>query len=125
MGRLYRVTAPLATHWRGASCREIDCDHYLNGWQVRVETTPGALIHTATHCGRKFTRVEVAEGETYLVFEAGQSCFQAGIHKVPVGRPELYLVRNRGDQRRFDRPDQWVDDFATHVDKIEQIRKEG
>ena len=32
----FRVSQPLATHWREASCREVDCPHHVLGWQTVV-----------------------------------------------------------------------------------------
>lgn len=127
----YRIVSPAATHWRAASCEEVDCLDWRNGWRVRVEELSPQLLHTATNSGRRYQVLDVAEGEHWLVFEAGQACFRAGEHKVPTGRPELYVVQGgdwrgnpTGMRRQHSKAEDWVDDFGTHQQKIaDQIEK--
>lgn len=128
----YSVRSPLATHWRKATCAESGCAAHRQGWRVRKETLTAELLHTATHSGRKYTVLEVGPGETYLVFEAGQSCFAESTHRVPLERPELYLVRGgdwrgnpRGEQRTHTRAEHWVEDLHEHTDRINQAVKAG
>jgi hypothetical protein len=130
--KTYAVVSPLATHWRPATCAETDCPHYLNGWGVRVENCTPDLLHAARTSGRRYREVHVSEHENWLAFEPGQPCFRAGQHRIQVGRPPLYLVRDgdhRGNPRRTKtrqhlNPQTWVDDFAEHqqalADEIEK-----
>lgn len=118
----FSVHRPLATHWRPATCKEVECPDYLHGWRLRVEGLDARDVHLATHCGRSFQRVEVAQGETWLVFQAGQACFQAARHQKPLERPELYVVRG-GDWRELGDPHQlsptsWVDSFGENQQAI-------
>jgi hypothetical protein len=122
--RTFEIRSPLGTHWRPASCAEADCEHYANGWRVRVEGLPPEMVHAARTSGRRYTEQQVAEGETWLVFEAGQPCFAAAAHRVPVGRPEIYLSRG-GDWRgtttgplTHSGPDGWLDEFQTNQDQL-------
>ena len=32
--RIYRSSAPVASHFREATCDEVNCEHYLAGWQT-------------------------------------------------------------------------------------------
>lgn len=140
--KTYSIAAPVATHWRKASCAEVDCPRYLNGWRVHVEQLTPELLHTAKTArhpvnGRwvpyRYTEVRVTEGQTYLVFEAGQPCFAAAEHRKRVERPELYVVRDgdwrgnpRGTEaRRHERPEHWVEDFAEHQDRLATAHGEG
>lgn len=122
--KTYSVAQPLATHWRPATCAEAGCLNYLNGWRVRVEGLTPELLHAATSSGRKFTRQDVAEGETWLVFEAGQPCFAASAHRVLTGRPQRFFERGgdwrgnpRGERRELN-PADWLDSFANHQDRL-------
>jgi hypothetical protein len=128
----FQVASPLATHWRPATCEEADCEQYANGWRVRVEGLSPEDLHAIRTSGRQFHSVDVAEGETWLVFEPGQPCFKAAAHKVPLGRPELYVVRGgdwRGNPRheikQHQRAEDWVDHFATHQDKLAESIERG
>lgn len=128
----FQISMPLETHWRSATCAEVDCPQYLNGWRVRLNPLSEADRWAIHHSGLKYTRLDVAEGETWLVFEAGQSCFAASEHRVPLGRPELFVVRG-GDWRgnptnevyQHKRPEDWVDHFATNQDKIAEVVERG
>ncbi|MFI6251516.1 hypothetical protein [Streptomyces sp. NPDC051016] len=130
--KTYEVRSPLTTHFRPATCADVGCLHYLNGWQVRVETLTEDLLHAARNSGRRYVEQHIADGETWLVFEAGQPCFKAGQHRAPVGRAPLYLVRDgdhrgnpRGTKARLhQRPENWVEDFAEHQQKLaDEIEK--
>lgn len=131
--KTYAVTSPLSTHFRPATCQEMSCPHYVNGWRVRVEGLPPELVHAARASGRKYVEQSVAEGETWLVFEAGQPCFRASDHRTRIDRPPLYVVRDgdhRGNPRHtkarlHQNPAHWVEDFATHQQAIADAIKEG
>ena len=121
----YEVKVPLATHWRRATCAEIDCPDYLSGWQVRVEHVPPALLHMARTSGRKFVPLHVRDGETYLVFEAGQPCFQVSTHRKRLERGEIFVVRRgdgrgnpTGDRTVMSGPTPWVDRFGENQEKL-------
>jgi hypothetical protein len=129
----YVISQPLATHWRRATCEEISCPDYVHGWRVRVEGLPPEMLHAARTSGRKHTELPVADGETWLVFEAGQPCFRASEHRAPIGGPPLYVVRDgdrrgnpRGTKARLhQRPDNWVDDFAEHQQTLADAQQRG
>lgn len=131
--KTYAVVSPLSTHFRPATCAEANCSYHRDGFQVRVEGLAPEVLHAVQHSGRKYTVQTVAEGETYLVFEPGQSCLQQSLHRVPVDRPPLYIVRDgdfrgnpRGTKARLHQnPGDWVDDFATHQQAIADAIQEG
>jgi hypothetical protein len=131
--KTYSVVSPLGTHFRPATCAEVDCPHYVNGWRVRVEALTPDLLHAARNSGRKYVEQSVAEGETWLVFEAGQDCFKAREHRTRLDRPPLYVVRDgdhrgnpRGTRARLHQnPGNWVEDFATHQQAIADELKKG
>lgn len=130
--KTYAVVAPLSTHWRKATCAEVDCPHYLNGWRTRIETLAPELLRTARNSGRHYTVLQIAAGESYLVFRAGQPCFAAATHRKRIEREPLYIVRDgdyRGNPRRTRarqhlNPATWVEDFSEHQQKLaDEIEK--
>jgi hypothetical protein len=131
--KTYEIVVPAGTHFRPATCEEVDCPQYAGGWRVRVEGLPPEMVHTAKNCGRKYEEQHIAEGETWLVFEAGQRCFQASQHRTRIDKPELYVVRDgdhrgnpRGTKARLhQRPADWQDDFATHQQGLADAFQEG
>lgn len=75
-----------------------------------------------TESGRKFQEQRREDGRTLFVFEPGQKCFTR--HHVPLNRPELFIVRDRGEVTRH-QPEDWVDDFSTHQQMIADAIQEG
>lgn len=124
------LKTPNQQHWtvtpdmRRATCQEFQCDDYLYGWRVRVEKLNAHQLHEVRNSGRRFRELDIAEDEHWLMFEAGQTCFRAAAHQLPLGR-ELYLVGKHGDVRQYDRGDQWSSDAADHTTKIVDKIKEG
>ena len=118
----YGLAKPIATHRRPATCAEADCRYHLNGWQMRVDerTQLGARqAHLIKTSGRRYTVVRLDAGTILYLFEAGQTCF--GVHTVPADRPAIYIVRQGMNQPTVHRkPEDWVDDFSTHLDKIRE-----
>jgi hypothetical protein len=131
--KTYAVVTPLSSHFRRGTCAEVGCEPYLKGWRTRVEGLPPEMLHDARNSGRRYTEQHVAEGETWLVFEAGQPCFRAETHRTRIDRAPLYVVREgdhrgnpRGTKARLhQQPDNWLDDFATHQQAIADAIKEG
>jgi hypothetical protein len=131
--KTYSIKAPISTHFRPATCAEVGCPNYTDGWRIRVEGLTPDLIYTARNSGRKYTELEISEKEHWLVYEAGQPCFQVSQHRTRVERPELYVVRDgdhrgnpRGTARRVHaNAEDWADDLHEHTDKILDALKEG
>ena len=125
--KTYAVAAPLATHWRAATCVEVDCPNHLHGWVTRVdertELGVSQAIYVRSQAGRRYREERDEGGLTVFTFEAGQTCF--GQHRTPIGRPELFIVRDgdhrgnpTGNRRVHQRPEDWVEDFALHQSRL-------
>ncbi|MBA4865910.1 hypothetical protein H1V43_32115 [Streptomyces sp. PSKA54] len=131
--KTFQILAPVPTHWRPASCAEVDCPDYVNGWRVRIEGLDAQMLHAAKTSGRKYSELRVAEGETWLVYEAGQPCFRAAQHRKRIDRPELFLVRDgdhrgnpRGTKARMHaKPEHWVENFAEHQQGLADAHQKG
>lgn len=128
--KTYAIVAPKTTV--PATCVEVGCAHYLNGWRLRVEGLPADFMHAATHSGRSFERLEIGPGETWLVFAAGQPCFKAAHHVRPVTvGPDRFGViagdwrGSLGVIREHTKAEDWVDDFATHQDVLATRLEQG
>lgn len=123
----FTIAADGPKHRRKATCEEVRCPDFLKGWRVHVEAVGPELAHTARTSGRKHQEVHAAEGETWLVFEAGQRCFRASQHTTRVEDvPELLLI-GRGDWRRIvERPrkvsaGEWTDTLGSNVTRLGKI----
>jgi hypothetical protein len=127
--RTFEVQAPPSTHFRNASCAEVECQHYLSGWMSRVDisTQQGVQWGKAIHnSGRKYTVEQ--EGTVFTFrFGPGQQCFQSP-HKVRLERPELYVIRDgdwranpTGHVRRERQPMLFVEQME---DQLSRLRRE-
>jgi len=138
--KTYQVVSPIETHTRPASCAEADCGAYIHGWKTTVDESTelgqGQAHYIRKESGRAFTE-QVEPGLTVFTFDAGQRCFAAGEHRVPLDRPEFYIVREGDhDGKRWRNPRgtdpyrhangaDWVDDFANHQQRIADRIAEG
>lgn len=123
---------------RLALAQERDCAPHRCGWSTPVaagsaqEADLKALCAGADGHQRQWSAVlKEDNGILRYVFEPGQTCFVANSHRLPLERLEIFSKR-RGDQfvhlgnrRVYDRPDQWVDDFATNLDDWRRVQNGG
>jgi hypothetical protein len=132
--KTYEIDAPLPTHFRPATCAEVGCREYERGWVSPIDerTLQGQrwAYRIRKVERRKYTEFKDPGGLTVFTFDAGQRCFAE--HRLPVGRPELFVVRGgdwrgnpRGEVRRHTRPEFWVEDFALHQQAIVDERNKG
>lgn len=119
--------------WVPASCEDVDCEHWRNGWVTRVPTG-SELANAVRTAGRRWVSLIVnADGTTTFSFAAGTPCFKASQHR-QLRRPDipdLFVVRGgdwrgnpTGERRVHTRPDDWVEHFqevtAAVADQIEK-----
>lgn len=130
--KTYQIANPLATHYRKATCAEVQCEHYLKGWRLRSDILQPKDLQAIKDSRRKYTVADDGTGVLWLCFEAGQPCFKASTHRTSVERPEIYRV-GRGDWRSYNprdayvhkTPEDWLDDFANHQDRIMKTHRRG
>lgn len=137
--KTYRIVAPAPTHFREATCAEVQCPDYVHGWQSaideRTDLGQQQAHYIRTLSGRRFREEQPGEGAVLFVFDAGQQCFHAGEHRVRIDpeQPPIYLVQDgdhrgnpRGTQtRRHVRAADWVDDFAEHQSTLRDEQQKG
>jgi hypothetical protein len=128
--RTFQIAAPRASHYRAASCEEYGCLDWRNGFEVHVQQL-NDVQRTVIRKRYRFTVEDRGLDQTWWRIAAGQPCFRASDHAVPVGRPALFVVR-RGDHRWSEvtrvhqRPEDWRDDAAEHTNRIvEAISQRG
>jgi hypothetical protein len=126
----HMIAAPMSTHWRRASCEEVGCLDFHNGWMVPLTGMDEGDMWQLEHCGRRYRQADVEGHGPVYVYEAGQPCFRTSEHVIRLDRPELFVVR-RGDWRipfreaaragqalQFSGPDAWADHLHGHIEKI-------
>jgi hypothetical protein len=132
----YAISAPLATHWRPATCEEADCGAYLHGWQSFIDESTELGQRQAHYIRResrrRFTEERNEAGITEFTFEAGQRCFKSDQHRVRNYRDERYLVRGgdfrgnpTGMRRVHKNAAEWQEDFQGHQDRLATALERG
>jgi hypothetical protein len=123
----YRIVAPVQTHWRPATCAEFDCSFYLEGWVTLVPAQGPQADYIRADRSRWHRETRTEDGLARFEFAPGQRCFKAATHRVPVGRPPLYVMRRGAGRaayvRRHSGPDAWLDDCRTHMQQVAKERE--
>ncbi len=127
--KTYEIIAPLSTHFRPATCEEVQCAAYVNGWRTIVPADSQAALYIRSgSSGRRF-EAHIDDTMAAFVFEPGQKCFAADKHRVPLEREPLYVARGgdaRGnplrERRVHTRAEDWTEDFAGHLDRVRQSK---
>ena len=144
----FEIAEPLPTHWRPATCAEVECEAQVRGWRTTCDLGTDLGVRQARYirdkAGRHFTHEFSGDGKMItFTFPAGQQCFTP--HRVSLGRPALFVVRRGGHRdsagrhggprprpvtawpgaRVFDRPDQWADDLHEATDRVAAARQRG
>ena len=108
---------PQATHWRKATCKEVNCPQGLQGWLtvVDVSTTLGQAqeVYIRRSSGRRFTEKQYGTVIEFT-FYPGQDCFRE--HRVPLDRGPI-LTRG-GHIQEFD---QWIDGWNENAYQIHKL----
>jgi len=138
--RTYALQQPLATHWRVATCAEVDCPRYLDGWRTPLDLSTQDGQNAAAwirQSGLRFTEEITGPQQIVFVFPAGQLCPRSTPghpkrHRAPLSRPPRLLVRDgdwRGNptgwSRLHQRPEDWRDDMGEHLQRLAEARKQG
>lgn len=137
MYETWRIDVPLDTHWRRATCDEVSCLAWLNGWVTKVdermEGGQAQAYYIRKECGRSFVEESGPSGLTLFTFTAGQPCFGRSQHRLRIDRPEIFL-RIGGDWRgnplgtrpyRHTRAELWQEDMQEHLSDIERVKQRG
>ena len=129
----YQAARPLRTHWRKASCSEVRCPQYLQGWMTVVPSdSPQAYYIRHEDRTRRFVEQRGEGGMSAFTFEAGQECFRE--HSKQLERSPLLFKGDRaldthelaiGDLRgsREQEVNRWLNDFRedTEVPNLTEV----
>ena len=90
----YRIAAPIKTHRRKATCKEVDCPHFLIGWKTVLDESKPRHMRViewlrAGKSGLHFKEERDVEGLVAFTFPRGQRCFYAP-HSARLEREAVY-----------------------------------
>lgn len=115
--KVFQATWPKSSHWRAATCEEVECPHYVLGWVTRVIIGSDNDMYIRADRKRKYKVAKEGEFHAYY-FEAGQQCFraEAGAHYMRLERgPWLTINALNRHPSRLERDameaERWQNDF--------------
>lgn len=135
--KTYGMSLPLPTHWRNATCDEVDCEAYRGGWVTTVDLSTDLGQKQADYIrhdrSRQASEQRTGLSEAKFVYGPGQRCFAADDHRVPLDRAPRFVVAG-GDWRGNPRgtpvqvhrnASEWCEDFAEHQDRLATAIRKG
>ncbi len=128
----YSTVKPNET--RVMTCREYECDPYVEGFKVIAPTIGPQADYIRASELRHFTETVEEAGISSFHFEAGQECFAE--HRVAVLPPRLLHFNQRGGAQPPSRreiaegkpwrPPDWLENFGETSERIAELRaREG
>lgn len=134
--RSFELRRPLGRDfWRSATCEQVQCDHWKNGWKTHIDVSTDLGREQARYVikrsGRQF-ELDRQGTQWMFTFPAGQQCFRSGEHRMPRERDPIFVARDgdhRGNptgRRRIHAVGaDWMNDLHEHVDEALERRKRG
>ena len=116
------------SHFRKATCREVECDGYLYGWKTFVPPDSVQANYIRTNSRREFIEAKVSTDLSEFSFPPGQRCFASGTHGWQIREPTASQTLadkygNPGKGRVFDRGEDFNDSFNEQAYRINQRRR--
>ena len=111
MNQIFRASAPPSTHRRKATCKEVDCPHYVKGWitkiDINTELGKRQMQYIKYNSGRTFT--EEYDGNFVIYkFHPSQTCFRE--HTITLDREPILLIKS-GHDSKVAQAGEWHDAF--------------
>ena len=121
---------PGAEFWRKATCEEIDCGHWRNGWETRIDISTELgqeqVAYIIKHSKRSYSMERESEDIVCFTFTPGQMCFGAADHRIAIEREPLYLHRaGLATPRRHTRGADWMEHMHEQTDKTITLKERG
>lgn len=126
----------LGEFWGWATCEQVDCDAWRRGWEVVKSVVTETQYAAFRQLGYRYTVLDLPDDAGRLVFEAGQTCFDAHTvaaywghprpaHRVLIDRDPVFYLRDGHRGSRLVGPSEWVDTFHADLDRVATLRARG
>ena len=119
----FRALLPPDTHRQPATCRDVDCPHYLGGWMTIVPVDSKQDVYIRNESGRKFTVTKLDGDQIEYRFEAGQRCFRQ--HTQLNGREPFYIHETKESRRVHQRGEDFMEHAHLELDRHFRDKKQG
>ena len=127
----YSLAAPIATHRRSATCAEVECAAYINGFVVTIDpnmdlgngyTGADQLAYLRDDRTRTHTETVRSDGVVEFTYPPGQPAFgPEHEHTLPLEREPFYIRRVNGRVFQHDRAEHWVEDLGQNQERLAKL----
>ena len=125
----FRILKPLKTHWRIATCSEVECQAHEKGFRTIVDKNSaqagyirGDFKINGFVSGRPYQEQITADNKAVFTFAPGTECFAS--HKVQIGKADV-LVRQTIERKSILEPEQFIWLMNENHYAIKKALKEG
>lgn len=136
----FNVSQPAATHHGWVSCKDYDCEQFINGWALILPQNSSDALYIRSiknkeitvavdNLGREikhsywFNEEPRGGGLVCFIFPPGQPCFRASKHRWIV-RPPIW-IHDRNEMRRVLKANQFMETFNEEGYKINRALERG
>lgn len=134
--RSFELKQPLDTHFRTATCEEVNCTQQLNGFMIACDPNSDMgkqmiyAIENVPAAKRSYTKAVNATGFVEYTFPPGQRCFRP--HRTPIGHDPIPIVRDgdfrgnpTGQVMRHTSLESWHQHAAESLDTLYGLKAQG
>lgn len=133
----YRITQRVKENFRPATCAEVECSAFRNGWKTIVPAGVADQVRVvARDTGRAYIEQRSAAGLVEFSFQPGQEGFKGGEHDHTIRVDSIQrfakqrFVKQQGVQHATGAPQplsaqSWVDDFGENQERLAAEQRKG
>lgn len=127
--KTFGVSMPIRTHWRKATCEEVNCEAFREGFVTTIDLSndQGQMMAKTIRemKGRSFSVQRTGPSMVKVIFPPGTECLLSFQHRVPLDRPSRFFVKGgdfrgnpRGEGRVHKNGAEWAEECAEHLDRL-------
>ncbi len=93
----YGLHTPVLSHRRPATCKEVECESWREGWRILADTRTELGqdqrdYFVSGKSQRHFTQLTLEDGKILFTFAPGQPCFKRGEHTISLEKAPDYRI---------------------------------
>tara|TARA_R100000808_G_C2124537_1_gene135030 strand:+ start:229 stop:621 length:393 start_codon:yes stop_codon:yes gene_type:complete len=113
----YRAIKPIATHFRQATCQEVNCLNYTRGWKTILPVNHEGINWIRQSNYRYNEVTDLDNNMVEFIFEAGQNCFKQSKHVISLDKPAIFAIQDANGLKKQE-ANEWIDKFDNHLTKL-------
>ena len=117
----FRVVSPIPTHWRPATCAELQCEPWRHGWKTIVPAGSVQDDYIRHHSGRQFEIVRSDDSANVaFYFPPGQVCFGSHEGHITKLEREPLFIHSELQRKQVMEPQAWIDKSQNNLEQLKR-----